>query len=183
MTLTIYFFEFWIAFCFLASLEQLWEPPITASEQATIFLHSFPHSMVQQFCTDPDTQIDQSSLILDHIASRMDSILADEATNRPKRQKCRYVPPSHIPSADDNDFATDKREPILPMGPLPQRGFPLQPILLGGIPDCLALSCADPATFIPDLSDDNSDGTIKPTTTFAPTTPNPPNLTIGRTPT
>ncbi len=71
------------------------------------------------------------------------------------------MPSSHIPSADDYDFATDEREPILPMGPLPQHGFPLQPILLSGIPDCLALSRADPATFVPDLSDDNSDSTIQ----------------------
>ncbi len=71
------------------------------------------------------------------------------------------MPPSHIPSADKNDFVTDEREPILPIGPLPQNNFPLQPIHLGGIPDCLALSLADPTTFVLDLCDDNPDGTIQ----------------------
>ncbi len=161
MTPTSYLAKFQLALRFLASLEQLWEPPITATEQATIFLYSFPHHMVQQFCTDPDSQVDLTMFTLDHIAARMESILEDEYVTRPKQQPHRYVPPSQIPCANNNDFVTDKQEPILPIGPFPQIGFPVRPIHLGGIPDCLASSLADPAAFVPDLSDDNSDGTIQ----------------------
>ncbi len=78
MTPTLYLAEFQLALRFLASLEQLWEPPITANKHATIFLHSFPHHMVQQFCTDPGSQVDPSGLTLDHIAARTESILDDK---------------------------------------------------------------------------------------------------------
>ena len=161
MTPSEFLAEFKLALRFLASLELLWEPPITTTEQTTIFLYSFPHHMVLHFCTSPDSQVDPTELTMDHIAARMDSILNDERVSRPARQPHRFVMPHQIPVASNNDFVTDEREPILPIGPTPQNGFPVTPICLGGIPDCLALSLADPDLFAPDLSDDNPDGTIQ----------------------
>ncbi len=84
MTPTSYLTNFQLALRFLASMELLWEPPISPTEQATIFLYSFPHHMVLQFCTDPDLQVDPTELALDHIAARMESILKDERVMRPK---------------------------------------------------------------------------------------------------
>ncbi len=135
------------------SLELLWEP---------LFLSSFPHHMLCWFMTDPTHQTPFAELNLNHIADSMQTILTKNLTKRPRWSLCYFGPPSSMPRVDPLDYHSDKRKPLLLMGPLTLGAkTPLLPLYLSDIPACLEPSLPDPNSFKPDLSDNNLDGTIQ----------------------
>ncbi len=73
-----YLDKFHTAIRFLDDLELLWEPPISATEQSTIFFFSFPHHMILRFATDPAHQVTPSDRSLNRIANGMQAILTED---------------------------------------------------------------------------------------------------------
>ena len=156
-----YYHQFQLALSTLNHLEHLWEPPITTREACTIFLHSFPHHMVLMFQNFLDESFTPTDLTLDNICNGMENILSIEPRRQPRQVAIGHNPPRSIPRPNLLDYRSNEQEPLLPMGPLSCNGHQQDPIYLGGIPACLASSLTNPATFTPDLSDYNHDGTVR----------------------
>lgn len=73
-----------------------------------------------------------------------------------------HLSPWAAHSTDPLDNHSDKYDPLFWIE-LMVRGFepPLDPIHLSNIPACLFKSLDNPASFVPDLSDNNPDGTVQ----------------------
>ncbi len=161
MTPSDYLQQFQLALSTLEHLEQLWEPPIATTEACTIFLQSFPHHMVltfRNFLVESFTPLD---LTLDSITKGMENILSITPCTRHCYAATGHSPPLLIHRPNPQDFRSNKQELLLPIGPVSRNDHHLDPIYLGGIPACLESSLTNPATFTPDLSHSNRDGTIQ----------------------
>lgn len=177
-----YLQQFQLALSTLDHLELLWEPPITPTEACSIYLHSFPHDMVITFSNLLPADIHPPDLTLDDITNRMDQVLCIKPRRRPHHAANYSGLPRLIQGRDPRDYISDDRKPLLPIGPQTHNGRSPEPLYLGGLPAYLESSCTNPATFIPDLSDSNNDGTVQAYLywTGLPPSDQPPALLMHR---
>ncbi len=147
-----YLQQFQLALSIFHQLKQLWEPPITPVEECIIFLHSFPHDMVQTFRNVFNISFTPPDLTLDNIANGMEHILSIAKRKQPHQATTYYGPPCSIHRPNPQDYSTDEQKPLLPIGPYSCAGHLMDPIYLGGIPACLESSLTNLSTFTPDLS-------------------------------
>ncbi len=97
-----------------------------------------------------------AELTLDHITNGMQTFLNHNLTKHQCQSLCYFGPLSSVLTADLLDQLSDKRKPLLPMGPLP---LGAKPLWHSSMP--CAAPPADPDLFELDLSDNSPDGTIQ----------------------
>lgn len=135
-----YLHQFQLTLSTLDHLELLWEPPITTTEACTIFLHSFPHNMVLMFHNFLKLSFTPPDLTLCNINNAMENILSIKPCKSPHHATTYHSPPQSIPSCNPHDNHTNEQEPLLPI---------------------VLHSHTGPATFTPELSNSNHNGTIQ----------------------